>query len=299
MDKKRFKLFILMLFIVLFSSCRSLTPYEEAIKKGQKDGEVIAYHDNGALYMKTNLKDGKLHGKYEIYNAHNNGGILERGTYFQGKKEGEWTYFLRTTPPRIQKYGFYVNDRREGVWTSYELGSLADETSMFMVNYKNDKPEGTAVAYFLSNNELARKAFYKNEKLEGEYAEYYPNKQIKTKAFYKDGEKINLYTTYFRNGQLKSNVDYSAKESEYKEYYADGTLKKKIDYNFGRRNGEGFEYKSNGTLSVKTIYKDNKIKKELYYDEKGNITRTRLADENNELREAGKVQSFFSNIFED
>lgn len=66
-----------------------------------------------------------------------------------------------------------------------------------------------------------------------------------------------------------------------------------------KRNGEGFEYKSNGTLSVKTIYKDNKIKKELYYDEKGNITRTRLADENNELREAGKVQSFFSNIFED
>lgn len=40
-------------------------------------------------------------------------------------------------------------------------------------------------------------------------------------------------------------------------------------------------------------------KKEVYYDEKGNITRTRLADENNELREAGKVQSFFSNIFED
>lgn len=213
MNKKIFNLVILIgVLLLLVSGCRPLTPYEEAVKKGQKDGEVIAYHDNGALYMKTNLKDGKLHGTYELYNAHYDGAILERGTYFQGKKEGKWTYYYATpTPtPKIREYGFYINDKKEGIWTGYELGSRADEIYMLLANYKNDKLEGELVGYFLSNNELAIKSYYKNGKLEGEYISYYPNKQIKMKAFYKKGEPIGPIIEYFRDGTLKKEVDYSA-----------------------------------------------------------------------------------------
>ena len=60
--------------------------------------EIKLYHDNGNIYQIGSLKNNKLHGRWESYDA--NGNLSVVGEFLRGKKQGKW--FFWTTDKFIE-----------------------------------------------------------------------------------------------------------------------------------------------------------------------------------------------------
>ena len=94
---------------------------------------------------------------------------------------------------------------------------------------------------------------YENNKLNGEYTDYYPNGRIKQSGFMKDGELNGKIVTYFDYGR--------------------NLISKKVDYINGKKNGEKISYNDDGkTVESIERYLNDKLEGIAeYYDELGNL----------------------------
>ena len=121
---------------------------------------------------------------------------------------------------------------------------------------------------------------YKDDKLEGEYKEWFKNGQIKKEESYKDSKMIGEYQEYYRNGMLNKE---GVVDEWYKVYYNRGELLVDAKINgdcinywaphgeqeplihalYKRKNGEidGLykEYDHNGKLLIEAMHVDGKL----------------------------------------
>ena len=86
--------------------------------------EIKLYHDNGNIYQIGSLKNNKLHGRWESYDA--NGNLSVVGEFLRGKKQGKW--FFWTTDKFIE-----VNFKNNKIHNHFEwdkaINSIAVRTN--------------------------------------------------------------------------------------------------------------------------------------------------------------------------
>ena len=113
-------------------------------------------------------------------------------------------------------------------------------------------------SYYSKEGNLLRVDIYKDDKLNGESIEYFPNGEIKKVETYIQGILHGVVQTFYSNGKLESNLVYQnglLKDADY--YTPNGEVLEKG--NFSNGNGILHFYK-NGVLKGKSVYKNYKLK---------------------------------------
>ena len=117
------KKIIVLLFIVIISSCKSRDCNDLDFIKSSTNERIIGLKDsdkphtgkckflyeNGKTKSSREYLKGKYHGSWKFY--YENGNIETQGQYNKGKKNGEWKYYYETG--KIKQLSYYKNG--EGV----------------------------------------------------------------------------------------------------------------------------------------------------------------------------------------
>ena len=131
---------LIILSLVLLASCApNEVPYENLVERQGVHYEInsqtpftgifVMYHENGKLYYKGTLKDGKEDGLSESY--HENGQLITKGTLKDDKQVGLYERYYENG--QLDRKGNYKDGKQVGLWESYhENGQLLLKTC-----YKN------------------------------------------------------------------------------------------------------------------------------------------------------------------
>jgi antitoxin component YwqK of YwqJK toxin-antitoxin module len=157
-----------------------------------KHGPYLSYFNDGKIEEKSEFNNGVLNGEREEYeqNISTNPDVNEyylklKEYYSNGIRVGKFETF--SSVGKIVS-GNYINGKKEGVWkefTSYDMRTQKKYDYTY----------------------LERVLIYKNNKLNGEQLEYYPNGNIKSKMNYENGN-IRVNEKYNENGTLNSRDSY-------------------------------------------------------------------------------------------
>jgi uncharacterized protein len=226
-------------------------------KGGEPVGKWVFYYENGNLSQEGEYDEaGKWKGEWKEY--YENGKLSETKTYTNGKATGNINYYdedgvlhytLTVNKGEFTGYTYYdkqgkviatANDKKgnhaitgydaNGVKTfegRYESGAETGEWKYYHPNgklrltrtYQKGVLEGPAKEYS-EREELIKKCYYVNNKLEGYYVEYYSNGQKSNEGYMRDGLEQGPWKQWHANGKPE-------KES----YFMDGTLEGyKVEY---------------------------------------------------------------------
>ncbi|MGQ0827800.1 MAG: toxin-antitoxin system YwqK family antitoxin [Bacteroidota bacterium] len=81
-----------------------------------ENGEEIKYHQNGALYIKGMMKNGKRNGLWKSW--YENGTPWSETTFEDGKKTGKTVTWYENGKKRYE--GYYINNIENGKWTFWD-----------------------------------------------------------------------------------------------------------------------------------------------------------------------------------
>ena len=97
---------VVMLFMFLFCSCLTVSPFSDAINQRNEEGKVglwIVRDDTTGQVIVQEYLQGVPHGKYIEY--HSNGKMAVTGSFKQGEKDGKWkVYSSSGTLTSMAKY---------------------------------------------------------------------------------------------------------------------------------------------------------------------------------------------------
>ena len=165
-----------------------------------------------------------------------------------GLKQGEYKLFHYNGI--ICEKGQYIDGKREGKWEEHDIfGHFRAEK-----NYKNDKLNGEYKEYFPNvKKTICKIGQYVDDKKEGEWIEYHNNlsqNKISLKENYVNDKLEGLILSYYENGQLMKEENYKdgKREGEYKSFYENGQIKQSLFFKDYRADGEYFEYSKNGNI---------------------------------------------------
>jgi len=129
------KKIIVLLFIVIISSCKSRDCNDLEFIVNEVNEKIISLkgtdkpytgkckfiYENGKTKSSREYLEGKYHGEWKFY--YENGNIETQGQYNKGKKNGEWKYYYETG--KIKQLSYYKNGKGVGVWQKFdEQGNL-------------------------------------------------------------------------------------------------------------------------------------------------------------------------------
>ena len=197
---------------------------------------------------------------------------------------------------KILKESHFSNDKKNGLEKIYyENGQISS-----IKNYKDGKADGEYIEYY-TDGELKLKGSYKNGLREGEFKTYLMNSKSAGSMFYKDGKEIkSTLTPYMKEDvffnfpdEMESLINTVSKKSkelvklrdEDDGYhilgvanYPNSRVCSAIQVNdLGEYDGERKEYYESGKIKEKRFYINDKEEgKSLFYDEKGNLTKTEI-----------------------
>ena len=262
-------------------------------KDGKREGEFKTFLRNGKSAGSIFYKDGKIikstltifmkeNASFSIltdinYNLNSHkivssefpNGLLE--TYFTFNKngilDGENREYYEEGD--IKSIFYFKNNVVDGTSISYYLNGNIQEKN----TYKNGEENGEGILYY-ENGNIKEKYFMKNDKLDGEATAYFEDGKIRNKSIFKDGVKLEeevykdneIIKNTFRNSEIIQQDIYSKNKKLVlrKNLLNDG----KIEY---------ISYYENGVIKEKAYFINDKQEKEhLYYDEKGNLTKTEI-----------------------
>ncbi|MCD2425932.1 hypothetical protein LQ567_24325 [Niabella pedocola] len=92
--------------------CNNVLIEQGQFINGQKNGDWITYSKKGKLIRKVGYKDGRLHGKVELFYV--NGKPKVAGNFEEGQKTGKWTYY--TDKGLVLMEGNYTINEPVGIW---------------------------------------------------------------------------------------------------------------------------------------------------------------------------------------
>ncbi len=171
--------------------------------KGRKQGEWVKYHPNSKIIdFKGTFKDGVPQGLFVYYfpngkkkaemQHENNGAKTSANLYYDNGK--------------LMSYGIYRYQKKDSIWTSFnEFGRL-----VMRETYNNDLLNGEKRMYYIpSDPEMKREVCisitnYKDGKIEGPFAEYYPSGQLKATGQYLNFKREGEWVYYELDGKKMS-----------------------------------------------------------------------------------------------
>lgn len=274
----------------------------------EKHAMVNSIEYKGDIIEKANHKNGYREGDFEAYYL--NGTLAEKGTYFKSEKIGKWKSFYEDGA--IKFIGNYVKtgDRgnyKDSIHTYYYNSGQIEKTENYYIakiNRSSNRPDdfyertyktGQWKTFFESGK-LSQIANYNEDKLHGEFIEYYDDEvnTIKYKCTYRNGMKIGLEQAYYENGKLykskekdsngyqigkdiayfenssvKEQTEYveSQKQGKYILNFESGKPKVVGNYNSGQEMGTWNYYYNNGKLFKSIKYNEGVKEKIFFYND--------------------------------
>ncbi len=174
--------------------------YAGNFKDGYPEGEMLRYHDNGALKARLIFSNKGKNAKAKLHNTY--GQLAASGNYTNKKKDSLWQYFDKNEQILIQEY--YVDGKKDGLSTYYYPNGQEYET----YEYKNNLKHGKWIRYNRSGKKIIS-AHYLNGKLNNAFTTYYNNGIIKIDGFYKNGKRHEKWIFYTPKGQIDKKIIYT------------------------------------------------------------------------------------------
>lgn len=193
--------------------------------------------------------------------------LIENYIYGWVEEHKDCGHFKAYTKYRI-KYG-----EKDGDYFYYINDNLVRKAT-----YKDGKRHGEYIEWYSDYPPLKLpkhmyfKCEYKNDLMDGEYKQWHINRKLIEKSYYKKGELNGERKTWFPDESLRSICFYKegVKDGEYVEYWDNQRPYIKCKYINGILDGEYNEWYSNGTLRIMYEY-SNGVKtgncKDWYYRE--------------------------------
>ena len=231
-------------------------------KNGVVDGEYIEYYTDGELKLKGSYKNGLRDGEFKTYlmNAKSAGSIF----YKDGKEiKSTLTDYMKEDvffnfPDEI-KAQMNVGDEKEkelikemeehGGYHMLGIDTYPNGRVMRVVPYNQQGIYDGTFRQYYESGQLAQKGYYKNGLGQGEYIWYYEEGSIKQKAFYKDDKIEGIVTSFYPGGKIAQTVNHVNGKRE-------GELKEKRFYVNGKEEGKSLFYDEKGNLTKTEIYKN-------------------------------------------
>lgn len=191
-----------------------------AYKVGKEEGEWINNWENGSLKNKATFKNGELNGSWISYTP--KGKLKTQGEYLKGYKNKTWyeyfdngnlktieTYKVQKIKSKV-KYGPMKNkvtyaSIKNGAYTAF---SQKDYKKTEEGVYKNDKKDGTWLAYYPGGKIVAVQQQYKEGKLNGYMRQFDQRGNIINETSYKDGVKHGTMKIFDKKGKVSKQKDF-------------------------------------------------------------------------------------------
>jgi len=198
-------------------------------------------------YRATNSGFEK-HGQWETYI----GNYIDKvETWNVGKLEGRAVYYHNyNNNPTPYLIGHYKNNLRTKEWVEYL------DSSIVRTSYKEGQKQGLFTKLNRYGDSVMV-ANYENDKLDGEYREFYLENLVKSSGTYFDGMKTGNWKHYSNGGFIQSEGIFlnNMKNGYWKFYSEKGVIKEEGNYENGERIGKWFYWfeDDKGVLKKKRI----------------------------------------------
>ncbi|MGN7811896.1 hypothetical protein [Flavobacterium sp. 22076] len=258
-----------------------------------EDGSFTSFYNNGNIYQKGKLKNGKRIDTIYDYDLNNN--LLE---YEIVKPDTLLHYYINNGPyisylqnGKILEKGNIENHKIGNEWTKYfDNGKI--EWTKKLVN-------GTGWnRWYYKNGQISDINYHVNGKTNGEVKIWFENGQIKEISHWKNGIQDGTCETYHENGNLKEKANWinDKLDGKRENWYENGQKDQVEFYNNGVREGDILQWYSNGNKKgvmkfisgkveglVTSYYENGKVKSQgdfkegkrngtfSWYDEKGKL----------------------------
>lgn len=260
------------------------------------NGITIDYYQNGSLKKKAEYILDNLNGDYCEYTEAGEKSV--EGEYRNSVPNGQWTWWkdgektrsigfsdgikdgkliVWESRKRVKIKGEFLKDRKHGMWRWWNHAGKLDSLRTF----HDDLLDGVAENYlydsspmlnnlrnffiihfdmviFNEKTGLSKRSFFKDDILDGEVIELYPNGMKKNHAVYSNGLLHGVLSEWYSSGNKKSlyNLDKGIKNGKYSLWYSDGTMMEKGSYISGKYSGKIQRWYSTGIKSSESIFQD-------------------------------------------
>ncbi len=233
-------------------------------RDGKLQGFVKEYDENGNLVKSTKydqdvkLAEGLIDNmgrEQDLWKFfYETGEIKAQGKYLDGKKIDEWKYFYRNG--QVEQTGSYKRDIPNGKWTwYYENNKVHREES-----YKNGVEDGISVEYDRLGY-MVLNGKYVDGKRVGEW--FYQVGDHMEIGKYRDGNKDGMWIGYYDEDKKDKSFEGlykdGAEDGLHTYYFPNGLIKEVRLYKVGSKTGVWTLNQEDGSLYVKSEYKDNQL----------------------------------------
>lgn len=229
-------------------------PGTEVVEFPPPDGEVIDYHDNGAIHRTTLYADGREHGSFSVH--YSSGSQWEAGAFVDGKQHGPHRKWWNNGTLALE--ASFVAGELDGAYRRwYPDGRLWEEAT-----YAAGKPTGRYHKWW-KNGALAHDYQYVGGKLDGDYRTYYDDGSTWAIGQYTNGKPVDVHRRWFRDGRLGfiQHHENGRPHGAVRRWYADGTRRLEANYVAGRLEGELKNWLEDGTVyEIATYDRGKKIR---------------------------------------
>jgi antitoxin component YwqK of YwqJK toxin-antitoxin module len=274
------------------------------IKNSRAHGKFYQYHDNGVLYIQSNVTEGKadlsdeakrsfvFEGPVKIFDQASNlitkmyyklgrlegalldywqnGAIKSKSLYTSGKLEDRRTFYNKEGQLIGEKN--YHDGVKQGLskWDMhytehYENGLLI--TGHYTNSFKVEN--GNGVKPYFQNQKLVRTVQIQNGLENGEQRLFSPSGHLINKFTMINGKKEGLESCYFDNNNKELELQIPWLEDEIhgmvKTYYQNQKLETQTEMVKNKKCGLSITYYDNGALMMMETYKKGKLIQGKYY----------------------------------
>ena len=216
-------------------------------------GKWYLFFENGKLMSNYSYsEDGSLDGSFVEYFY--NGKIKIIGKFEKNIQVGTWKTFYFNG--ELETEGQMLNGKRYKQWKYYFRSGNLKEVS----NYNVDGLLHGELVAFDDYGTVVSKANYINNKVDGEYLEFYYNGKVALRGFYKLGYKDSLWTEYntFKYISFEKRYKNDLAHSKWTYYYPNTNIIQKEEYySNGIKDGNFNEYYYNRKLAKSYSYRNN------------------------------------------
>jgi antitoxin component YwqK of YwqJK toxin-antitoxin module len=186
----------------------------------------------------------------------NEKGIISSICLHKNEKEKRFLY-----DDGILKYEYNtINGKNNGKKYRY----LKSGKKLLIGIYKDDIVQGKLLNYH-KDGKVKLEYFYKDGKRNGKHVEYYSNGKKKIENFFKDDKYTKTWKTWDKNNKLTLSVKFK-KDLLYSSNNKPFTGKLIVDSYF-----KTYYFYKNGMKSSQSIYQDDKLVSNTFFDENGKI----------------------------
>ena len=204
------------------------TGINQTDQQGRKQGRWITRYPNGNIrYEGVFIND---HPAGELKRYYDDQTINSVMIFSDDGKEARATIYL--PDGSIAASGKYVNRLKEGKWKFFSSsveGWLINEEE-----YSKGLRNGLSVKFY-SDSTVAEKAFYKNDKKEGEWIQYYASGKMFLKSTFTGGLLNGNFEVWYENGfpEIRGSYKNNLREGKWIIYNEDGTTRYELNYTGG------------------------------------------------------------------